>query len=233
MKELVEEPSQTGSLAKEIAISLSADHDPPEVRTAKELARRYRLPYIDLLPHDRESPIDYNLFTEVPVDLMVRHQFVPLRRDAKGLHIAMADPTDLERLDELASALKSRLIPYVGTAGAVDVVLRRGDTTQRVLQEAASSFRISLVRETEAGEEVLDLDRLATDSDMSPIIKLVDTIIYNAMESRASDIHIETRDTEVQVKYRIDGALYAKVDPIDLAYHQTLILVSRSCRNST
>src|SRR5881409_2173849 len=58
---------------------------------------------------------------------------------------------------------------------------------------------------------------------MSPIIKLVDTIVYNAMESRASDIHIETRDTEVQVKYRIDGALYAKVDPIDLAYHQTLI----------
>src|SRR3954462_15798403 len=58
---------------------------------------------------------------------------------------------------------------------------------------------------------------------MSPIIKLVDTIVYNAMESRASDIHIETRDSEVQVKYRIDGALYAKVDPIDLAYHQTLI----------
>ena len=58
---------------------------------------------------------------------------------------------------------------------------------------------------------------------MSPIIKLVDTIVYNAMESRASDIHIETRDTEVQVKYRIDGALYQKVDPIDLAYHQTLI----------
>jgi len=90
-------------------------------------------------------------------------------------------------------------------------------TRKRVLREAASGFRISLVRETEHGEEVLDLDRLATDSEMSPIIKLVDTIIYNAMESRASDIHIETRDTEVQVKYRIDGALYAKVDPIDLA----------------
>jgi type II secretory ATPase GspE/PulE/Tfp pilus assembly ATPase PilB-like protein len=111
----------------------------------------------------------------------------------------------------------------VATAGAIEVVLRKGDATQRVLQEAASGFRISLVKETEQGEEVLDLDRLATDSEMSPIIKLVDTIIYNAMESRASDIHIETRDTEVQVKYRIDGALYEKVDPIDLAYHQTLI----------
>src|ERR1700682_1484830 len=225
MKQLTEDlpatqPQQT------VGHSLSKggdNHEPPEVRAARDLARRYRLPYIDLLPHEGESPIDYNLFTEEPVDLMARHQFVPLRRDAKGLHIAMADPTDLERLDELASALHARLVPHVATAGAVDVVLRRGDTTQRVLQEAASGFRISLVRETEQGEEVLDLDRLATDSEMSPIIKLVDTIIYNAMESRASDIHIETRDTEVQVKYRIDGALYAKVDPIDLAYHQTLI----------
>ena len=197
--------------------------DPPEMRQAKELARRYRLPFVNLLPHEGESPIDYSLLAEVPVDLMVRHQFVPLRRENGRLFVAMADPTDLERLDDLAGALRARIVPAVATAGAIDVVLRKGDATQRVLQEAASGFRISLVRETEQGEEVLDLDRLATDSEMSPIIKLVDTIVYNAMESRASDIHIETRDTEVQVKYRIDGALYAKVDPIDLAYHQTLI----------
>src|SRR5438552_928296 len=202
---------------------LPAAAEPPEMRQAKELARRYRLPFVNLLPQDGESPIDYSLLSEVPVDLMVRHQFVPLRRENGKLHIAMADPTDLDRLDELAGALRTRIIPSVATAGAIDVVLRKGDATQRVLQEAASGFRISLVRETEQGEEVLDLDRLATDSEMSPIIKLVDTIIYNAMESRASDIHIETRDTEVQVKYRIDGALYQKVDPIDLAFHQTLI----------
>src|SRR5881275_471690 len=202
---------------------LPETNEPPELRQAKDLARRYRLPFVNLLPQDGESPIDYGLLSEVPVDLMVRNQFVPLKRENGKLHIAMADPTDLDRLDDLAGALRTRLVPYVATAGAIDVVLRKGDATQRVLQEAASGFRISLVRETEQGEEVLDLDRLATDSDMSPIIKLVDTIIYNAMESRASDIHIETRDTEVQVKYRIDGALYAKVDPIDLAFHQTLI----------
>lgn len=208
----------------DIAVSeLGDEHEPPELRAAKELAIRYRLAFVDLLPPDRDSPVNYDLFNEIPVDLMVRYQFLPLQRDHKGLHIAMADPTDLERLDELTNALHSRVVPYVATAGAIEVILRRGDATQRVLQEAASGFRISLVRETEHGEEVLDLDRLATDSEMSPIIKLVDTIIYNAMESRASDIHIETRDTEVQVKYRIDGALYAKVDPIDLAYHQTLI----------
>src|SRR5258708_1448169 len=148
----------------------------------------YRLRFVDLLPHEGDSPIDYSLLNEIPVDLMVRNQFVPLRREGDRLHVAIADPTDLERLDELAGALRARFVPHVATAGAIDVVLRKGDATQRVLQEAASGFRISLVRETETGEEVLDLDRLATDSEMSPIIKLVDTIIYNAMESRASDI---------------------------------------------
>src|SRR5262245_58025050 len=127
------------------------DHQPPEMKAARDLANRYRLPFVDLLPPDRESPIDYTLFAEVPVDLMVRHQFVPLKRDAKGLHIAMADPTDLERLDELSATLRTKLVPNVATAGAVEVVLRKGDTTQRMLQEAASGFRISLVRETEKG----------------------------------------------------------------------------------
>jgi len=199
------------------------ENEPPEVIEAKQLARRYRLPYIDLLPSDAPSPIDYEELAKIPVELMLRNHFVPLKRDGLDLHAAMADPTNLERLDELENALNVRIVPYIATQGAIDVVLKKGDATQRVLQEAAQGFKISLVKETEQGEEVLDLDRLATDSDMSPIIKLVDTIVYNAMESRASDIHIEAGDRDVHVKFRIDGALYRKVDPIDIAYHQTLI----------
>lgn len=199
------------------------ENEPPEVVAAKSLARRYRLPYIDLLPPDKESPIDYEELTKIPVDLMLRNHFVPLKREGRNLHTAMADPTNLELLDELENVLNVRIVPYVATQGAIDVVLKKGDATQRVLQEAASGFKISLVKETDQGEEVLDLDRLASDSDMSPIIKLVDTIVYNAMESRASDIHIEAGDRDVAVKFRIDGALYQKVDPIDIAYHQTLI----------
>lgn len=181
------------------------------------------MPYVDLLPPDAPSPVDHEEIGRIPVDLMLRNQFVPLRRDGSDLHAAMADPTNLERLDELENVLNVRIVPYFSTAGAIDVVLRKGDATQRVMQEAASGFKISLVKETDQGDEVLDLDRLATDSDMSPIIKLVDTVIYNAMESRASDIHIEAGDRDVRVKFRIDGALYSKVDPIDIAFHQTLI----------
>jgi len=199
------------------------DNAPPEVVEAKALAARYRLPYIDLLPPDQESPIDYKELAGIPVDLMLRNQFVPLRREGRNLHVGMADPTNLEVLDELENVLNVRIVPYVATAGAVDVILRKGDATQRVMQEAASTFKISLVKENDQGEEILDLDRLATDSEMSPIIKLVDTVVYNAMESRASDIHIEAGDRDVSVKFRIDGALYQKVDPIDITYHQTLV----------
>lgn len=213
----------TGIPAPKIELADFLENEPPEVVQAKQMAKRYRLPYIDLLPPDKESPIDYEELAKIPVDLMLRNHFVPLKRDGRNLHLAMADPTNLELLDELENVLNVRIVPHVATQGAIDVVLKKGDATQRVLQEAASTFKISLVKETDQGEEVLDLDRLATDSDMSPIIKLVDTIIYNAMESRASDIHIEANDRDVAVKFRIDGALYQKVDPIDIAYHQTLI----------
>jgi type IV pilus assembly protein PilB len=213
----------TNVSASRIELSDFLENEPPEVIEAKQLARRYRLPYIDLLPSDQPSPIDYEELAKIPVELMLRNHFVPLKREGLDLHAAMADPTNLERLDELENALNVRIVPYIATQGAIDVVLKKGDATQRVLQEAAQGFKISLVKETEHGEEVLDLDRLATDSDMSPIIKLVDTIVYNAMESRASDIHIEAGDRDVHVKFRIDGALYRKVDPIDIAYHQTLI----------
>jgi len=209
--------------APKIELSDFLENEPPEMIDAKVLARRYRLPFIDLLPPDGPSPVDHDELARLPVDLMLRNQFVPLKREGNNLHAAMADPTNLERLDELENVLNMRIVPYVATAGSIDVVLRKGDSTQRVLQEAASGFKISLVKETDQGDEVLDLDRLASDTDMSPIIKLVDTILYNAMESRASDIHIETRERDVQVKFRIDGALYAKVDPIDIAYHQQLI----------
>src|SRR5256885_14627473 len=105
---------------------LPAAAEPPEMRQAKDLARRYRLPFVNLLPQDGDSPIDYSLLSELPVDLMVRNQFVPLKRENGKLHIAMADPTDLDRLDDLASALRMRLVPHVATAGARGRVFRQG-----------------------------------------------------------------------------------------------------------
>jgi type IV pilus assembly protein PilB len=187
--------------------------------TAERIAQRYRLNFIQL----ETQPVDYALVQSLPVDLMLRNKFVPLRRENGHMVIAMADPSDLMLLDELKAQLRIPLKVEVATASAIEGVLRKGDASQRVLQEATEGFRVSLVRETEHGEEVLDLDRLSGDTEMSPIIKLVDTIVFTALEKRASDIHMETRDNDMVVRYRIDGALYEAGDPIDIRHHQTII----------
>jgi type IV pilus assembly protein PilB len=189
-----------------------------EREAALALAERYRLNFIPL----EDYPVDYSLVQALPVDLMLRNKFVPVRRENGHMVIAMADPSDLMLLDELKAQLRVSLKVEVATWSAIESVLRKGDASQRVLQEATEGFRAALVKETDQGEEVLDLDRLSGD-EMSPIIKLVDTIVFTALEKRASDIHLETRDTDMIVRYRIDGALYEAGDPIDIRHHQTII----------
>ena len=195
-----------------------------EETAAREKARRYRLRFVDLKV---EEPA-YHLIHELPVEMMVRHSFVPLSREGDTLFVAMADPTNLEAIDEIEAQLHVRLKTAFATQTAVEDALKRGDTAARILQDATAGFRtdqMSLLRETEQGEEVLDMERLTGtgDDEMSPIIKLVYTVVLNALERRASDIHIETRDSDVVVKYRIDGALYRAADPIDIAHHQTIV----------
>src|SRR5512145_485610 len=190
----------------------------PEREAALALAERYRLNFVPL----EDYPVDYSLVQSLPVDLMLRNKFVPVRRENGHLVIAMADPSDLMLLDELKAQLRVSLKVEVATWSAIEAVLRKGDASDRVLQEATEGFRAALVKETDQGEEVLDLDRLSGD-EMSPIIKLVDTIVFTALEKRSSDIHLETRDTDMVVRYRIDGALYEAGDPIDIRHHQTII----------
>jgi type IV pilus assembly protein PilB len=194
--------------------------DPAEERqTAEKLAQRYRLPFVAL----EDYPVDYSLVQSLPVDMMLRNKFIPLRRDNGHLVLAMADPSDLLLLDELRGQLRTQIKVEVATLTAIEGVLRKGDASKRVLDEATEGFRASLIRDGDQGEEIIDLERLSSDAEMSPIIKLVDTIVFTALERRASDIHIETRESDVMVRYRIDGALYEAMPPIDIQHHQTII----------
>lgn len=106
-------------------------------------------------------------------------------------------------------------------SSSIQEMLKRSESSQRVLDEATEGLRLQVVHETEDGEEVLSIDRIT--SDQSPIVKLVDSTIFNALQRRASDIHIETREREVIVKYRIDGVLYQAMEPVDKRFHQAVI----------
>jgi type IV pilus assembly protein PilB len=188
-----------------------------EVRRAQELAARCRLQYVDL---EHFQP-DHDLFRSVPVDLMFRYNFLPYRREDDNLVVVTSDPTNVPVLDELALLLKTPIRASVGTESAIQELLKRSQGAQRVLEEASESFTLQIIRDEEEGEETLSIDRLTDTS--SPIIRLVDSTIYNALTKRASDIHIETRDEEVVIKYRIDGVLQRAMKPLAKAQHSEII----------
>ncbi|MGE5346368.1 MAG: GspE/PulE family protein [Acidithiobacillales bacterium] len=188
-----------------------------EETRARQTAQRLGLPYVDLWTF-RVEPA---LFRATPLDWMLRFEFVPEREEDGALAVVMADPGDVVKRDELEHLLKRPLRVKVGSRAALQEILQKSETTQRVLEEATEDFRMQVVREGEEGEEVLTIDRIAADA--SPIIKLVDSVVFNAIQRRASDIHIETQENVVVIKYRIDGVLYPAMEPIDKKHHQTII----------
>jgi len=191
-----------------------------EIAQAKAIAARYRCDFVDL----REVRIDHDLFHSVPVDLMFRYNFVPIQSQNGHLDIALADPRNLNLIDELAVLLQRKLHVKVATLSQISDLLKKTEQSQRVLEEVTEGFTLDvMIGEEENQEETLSIDKLTADSDIAPVIKLVDTTIFNALERRASDIHIETRDQEVAIKYRIDGVLHYAMPPISKDWHTTII----------
>src|SRR5918911_3914426 len=191
-----------------------------EALQARMLASRYRCEYVDL----REARIDHDLFHSVPVDLMFRYNFVPIQAENGTLEIAVADPRNLTLIDELSILLSKKLRVKVATLSQISDLLKKTEQSQRVLEEVTEGFTLDVVGDEENQEETLSIDKLsAADSDIAPVIKLVDTTIFNALERRASDIHVEKSDQEVAIKYRIDGVLHYAMPPIAKDWHSTII----------
>jgi type II secretory ATPase GspE/PulE/Tfp pilus assembly ATPase PilB-like protein len=188
-----------------------------EIAQARRLAERYGLEFVDL----DQFRIDHDLFRSIPADLMLRYGFVPHHRDGRTLVIVVSDPTDLPMIDELALLLAAPLKVTVGARSAIESILKKSESSQRVLEEATEGFQLQLLKEDESGDESLTVEKLT--SDISPIIRLVDSTVFTAIQRRASDIHIETQDDAVQVKYRIDGVLQAAMRPIAKQFHGPII----------
>ena len=197
-------------------VDAPVDHAAEE-REARRLAERYQLEYVDL----EHFHIDNALFRSIPADMMLRCGFVPYRRDGRTLLIVVSDPSDLQTIDEVGVHLNTPIRVCVGTASAIQGILKKSESSQRVLEEATEGFQIQILREDEAGDENLTVEKLT--SDASPVIRLVDSMVFTALQRRASDIHIETGDDAVHVKYRIDGVLQQAMKPIGKHFHTTII----------
>jgi type II secretory ATPase GspE/PulE/Tfp pilus assembly ATPase PilB-like protein len=193
--------------------------DAAEHEQARRLAERYRCAFVDL----REQRIDPELFRSIPAELMFRYNFVPLESHDSTLVIAMSDPSQLQLTDELALLLGKRLQIKVATGSQIGDLLKRTEQSQRVLDQATEGFTLQVVSEEEDSDENISMEKLTRDTGVSPVVRLVDTVIFTALERRASDIHIETRNSEVVVKYRIDGVLQYAMQPLAKDWHATIL----------
>jgi len=199
------------------AAEFGPDEHVAELEHARRLAERYRLEFVDM----DTFRIDPELFRTIPADLMLRYGFVPYRREGRLLSIVVSDPTDVPMIDELGVLLSTPLKVVVGPKSAIESILKKSESSQRVLEDATEGFQLQLLKEDESGDDSLTVERLT--SDISPIIRLIDSTIFTAIQRRASDVHIETQDDAVHVKYRIDGVLQPAMRPIAKQFHGPII----------
>src|SRR5579864_6683087 len=199
--------------------SLTLPTEQDETAQAQALARRYRSEFVDL----RNFRIQHEVLRSVPVDMMFRYNFVPLEQLEDRLVIAVSDPSKLMMLDEISGLLGQRIVTRVATLSQITDLLKKTEQSQRVLDEASEGLTFDVLSSEDNSDENISIEKLTREEDISPIIRLVDTTIFTALERRASDIHIETNDDSVVVKYRIDGVLQMALAPIAREHHSTIL----------
>jgi len=211
---VLDQQSQSGKRFGETAIArgLLADE-----RVAQALAQQFGLEYVDL----DSVVLDPELDASLPAELPVRYNFIPLQKTDEGLVIAVSDPTNVAELDDLEMQLDMPLVCRVAAKGKLTALLERAQGSKQVLQEVSEDFKLQLVKETDQGEEVLSIEKLTDDS--SPIIRLIDSTLFDALNKRASDIHIESSEAGVQIKYRVDGVLFRATEPLDGRFQGPII----------
>ena len=188
-----------------------------EEALAQALAEQFGMKYVDI----KGFKMDEAILDGLPADAIFRYHFIPLEESGNSLVIAIADPTEVVKLDELEILLDRMLVIKLATESAIESVIQKGEGTSRVLKGVSEDFMLQIIKETDRGEEILSVEAISTDT--SPIIKLLNSTLMDALTKRASDIHIETAQDGVIVKYRIDGVLYRAMEPIDLHFQAPII----------
>jgi len=170
------------------------------------LAEQLGMEYIDL----QEAPIDASAVAMVPEATARRHHCIPVRFDGDNrLVVAMADPANVVAIDDIRALTKKDVKAIVSTkADVMSAIARhyRIDRTAETLAEEAAA-------EKEAEDKSLEAITASAGAQDAPIIKLVNLLITQAVNDRASDIHIEPDEKTLRVRFRIDGVLHEVMSP--------------------
>lgn len=175
----------------------------------RALSRQLNLTYIDSLSKDM---IDKEIISRVPLNFLLAHQLIPLKEDQGIVTVAMANPLEVQPLDDLRLLLEKEVNPVVCPP---DEIVRLANKSYGHAEGAAEAMLEGM--EEDGAPELVTLANQAEDlldiATKAPVIKLVNLILFEAVKVRASDIHIEPFEKELRVRYRIDGILYEALTP--------------------
>jgi type IV pilus assembly protein PilB len=188
-----------------------------EEAKTKELAEKYKVSYIDLA----SIALDREFIQSLPVEFLYRANFVPMEENKNSVKIAIADPSDIEVIDSIESFLGKKVEVYAASKRGINEALRKSETALQILKDATEGFVMQVVEMEGEEDEVISVEKLA-DQDGS-IIKLMNSIIFTAVQKRASDVHIESKENGVAIKYRIDGVLGEAMDTIGKKFQSPII----------
>ncbi|MBN1102830.1 MAG: Flp pilus assembly complex ATPase component TadA [Deltaproteobacteria bacterium] len=188
-----------------------------EEQLAMIIAAQNYYKYVEL-----EGIRDPEILKLVPLNIMTKYQFVPVEKDENSLVVAVAEPADFVRgFDSLEVLLGTPVSIVIASEKRIRALLKKIESDQNVLEGISDDMRLPLVKETEKGEETLEAEKMSMED--SPIVKLVDSTILDALNKKASDIHIESSDQGVFIRYRIDGMLHRITEPLHIQYQSPII----------
>jgi len=162
------------------------------------------------------NTVDPNAFNLIQPDFMRKHLVMPLRFIEGTLVVAMSDPTNIFLLDEVKRKLKGRDVKLVASTAAdinrvIDAMTSQTSDIKvdEIIKDMAEDD-VQLVKDVEKEDDVTDLAKMGNES---PVIRFVNYVIFDAIKQGASDIHIEPKEKQLKIRYRIDGLLFETMNP--------------------
>jgi type IV pilus assembly protein PilB len=178
-----------------------------EIEITKMLARQYRLPAVDL----SRFQVDEKIVKLVPADVALKHSILPLKREGRSLTVAMAEPGNVQVMDDLKFITRCDVIPVIAgeftLRTAIERYYEKSDAQLASLLEDMDEGDLEIVEEDE------DEDAPGALADDAPVVKLINGLLSDAVRKGVSDIHIEPFEHELRVRYRLDGSLREVMKP--------------------
>lgn len=168
----------------------------------------------------KTTKIDYDVLGKFPAEFMIKNLFFPLKEDEHGIEVAMFDPENLDKIGIVENFIQKRVIPFLAQKEDIEKILKKSDTFTKVLTDKTESFFMKKSLEEQEDESV-SIETITEEDDS--VIKLLNNVVFTAVNKRASDIHIEVQSSSVNVKFRIDGILTQIMEPLDKLFHSPLI----------